>query len=73
MNNKFLFLLALLFLLLCSCDSGGANSVSEGNIGLHLTDWSTFDKTVCAIVLRAEDGTVLSGKEPTVAECEILR
>ena len=47
-----------------------ADSVSEGNIGLHLTDWSSFDKTVCGVVLRAEDGTVLSGKEPTVQECE---
>ena len=47
-----------------------ADSVSEGNIGLHLTDWSNFDKTVCGVVLRAEDGTILSGKEPSVQECE---
>jgi hypothetical protein len=46
------------------------DSVSEGNIGLHLTDWSLFDKTVCGIVLKDKDGNVLFGKEPSVAECE---
>jgi hypothetical protein len=46
------------------------DSVSEGNIGLHLADWSNFDKTVCGIVLKDKDGNVLFGKEPSVAECE---
>jgi hypothetical protein len=46
------------------------DSLSEGNIGLHLTDWSNFDKTVCGIVLKDKDGNVLFGKEPSVAECE---
>jgi len=46
------------------------DSVSEGNIGLHLTDWSKFDKTVCGIVLKDKDGNTLFGKEPSVAECE---
>jgi len=46
------------------------DSISEGNIGLHLTDWSMFDKTVCGIVLKDKDGNVLFGKEPSVAECE---
>jgi hypothetical protein len=47
-----------------------SDSVSEGNIGLHLTDWSLFDKTVCGIVLKDKDGNVLFGREPSVAECE---
>jgi len=46
------------------------DSVSEGNIGLHLTDWSNFDKTVCGIVLKDKDGNVLFGKEPSIVECE---
>jgi len=46
------------------------DSVSEGNIGLHLTDWSNFDKTVCGIVLKDKDGNILFGREPSVAECE---
>lgn len=46
------------------------DSLSEGNIGLHLTDWSNFDKTVCGIVLRDKDGNILFGKEPSIAECE---
>jgi hypothetical protein len=47
-----------------------SDSVSEGNIGLHLADWSNFDKTVCGIVLKDKDGNVLFGREPSVAECE---
>jgi len=46
------------------------DSVSEGNIGLHLADWSNFDKTVCGIVLKDKDGNTLFGREPSVAECE---
>jgi len=46
------------------------DSVSEGNIGLHLADWSKFDKTVCGIALKDKDGNILFGKEPSVAECE---
>jgi len=46
------------------------DSVSEGNIGLHLTDWSDFDKTVCGIVLKDKEGNILFGKEPSIAECE---
>ena len=46
------------------------DSVSEGNIGLRLADWSNFDKTVCGIVLKDEKGNILFGKEPSVAECE---
>ncbi|MDR3000694.1 MAG: hypothetical protein LBU89_05465 [Fibromonadaceae bacterium] len=46
------------------------DSVSEGNIGLNLTDWSTFDKTVCGIVLKDKDGNILFGREPGVVECE---
>ncbi len=46
------------------------DSASEGNIGLHLTDWSLFDKTVCGIALKDKDGNVLFGKEPSIEECE---
>ncbi len=46
------------------------DSVSEGNIGLHLTDWSNFDKTVCGIALKDKDGNILFGKEPSIEECE---
>jgi len=45
-------------------------SVSEGNIGLHLTDWSGFDKTVCGIALKDNEGNILFGREPSVEECE---
>ncbi|MDR2999967.1 MAG: hypothetical protein LBU89_01775 [Fibromonadaceae bacterium] len=45
-------------------------SVSEGNIGLNLTDWSTFDKIVCGIALKDKDGNILFGREPSVEECE---
>jgi hypothetical protein len=46
------------------------DSVSEGNIGLNLMDWSSFDKTVCGIALKDKDGNILYGKEPSVTECE---
>jgi pimeloyl-ACP methyl ester carboxylesterase len=46
------------------------DSVSEGNIGLNLTDWSLFDKIVCGIALKDRDGNILFGREPSVAECE---
>jgi pimeloyl-ACP methyl ester carboxylesterase len=47
-----------------------SDSVSEGNIGLNLTDWSVFDKTVCGIALKDGNGNILFGREPSVAECE---
>lgn len=46
------------------------DSVVEGNIGLHLTDWSPFDKTVCGIALLDDEGTILYGKAPSVEECK---
>jgi len=36
----------------------------------HLADWSNFDKTVCGVALKDENGNILFGKEPSVAECE---
>ena len=45
-------------------------SVTEGNIGLHLTDWSGFDKTVCGIALLDSDGNVIFGQMPSVETCE---
>ena len=45
-------------------------SVIEGNIGLHLTDWSSFDKLVCGIALLDSEGNVIFGKTPSVAECK---
>jgi len=47
------------------------DSVSEGNIGLRLTDWSLFDKTVCGAALKDKDGNVLFGREPNAVECEL--
>jgi hypothetical protein len=47
-----------------------SDSVSEGNIGLNLTDWSAFDKIVCGIALKDKDGNILFGREPSIAECE---
>lgn len=44
-------------------------SVAEGNVGLHLTDWSTFDKLVCGIALIDSEETVIFGKVPSVEEC----
>lgn len=46
------------------------DSVQEGNVGIHLDDWSTFDKTVCGIALEDSDGNILFGKIPSVEECE---
>ena len=45
-------------------------SVVEGNIGLHLTDWSIFDKLVCGVALIDLEGNVLFGKVPSVDECK---
>lgn len=45
-------------------------SVTEGNIGLHLTDWSDFDKTVCGIALLDSEGNVIYGQIPSVEKCE---
>ena len=45
-------------------------SVVEGNIGLHLTDWSVFDKLVCGVALIDLEGNVLFGKVPSVDECK---
>jgi hypothetical protein len=46
-------------------------SVIEGNIGLHLTDWSKFDKTVCGIALLDSEENVIFGNIPSVGECKI--
>ena len=46
------------------------DSVIEGNIGVHLKDWSVFDKTVCGIALIDTDGNVIYGKIPSVSECQ---
>ena len=46
------------------------DSVIEGNIGVHLKDWSVFDKTVCGIALIDSDGNVVYGKIPSVSECQ---
>jgi pimeloyl-ACP methyl ester carboxylesterase len=45
-------------------------SVVEGNIGLHLTDWSIFDKLVCGVALIDSEENVLFGKVPSVDECK---
>lgn len=45
-------------------------SVIEGNIGLHLTDWSKFDKTVCGIALLDSEENVIFGNIPSVGECK---
>ena len=45
-------------------------SVVEGNIGLHLTDWCVFDKLVCGVALIDLEGNVLFGKVPSVDECK---
>jgi hypothetical protein len=44
-------------------------SVEEGNVGLHLMDWSPFDKTVCGIALIDAEENVAYGKIPSVEEC----
>ena len=45
-------------------------TVVEGNIGLHLTDWSDFDKLVCGIALLDSEENVVFGKVPSVNECK---
>ena len=45
-------------------------AVVERNIGLHLTDWSTFDKLVCGIALIDSEENVIFGKVPSVDECK---
>jgi len=47
----------------------GADSVVEGNIGVHLTDWSEFEKVVCGLALKDSSGTIIYGHEPNVKEC----
>lgn len=44
-------------------------SVEEGNVGLHLMDWSAFDKTVCGIALIDAEENTIYGKIPSVEEC----
>ncbi len=44
-------------------------SVTEGNVGLHLADWSAFDKTVCGMALFDAEGDLIYGSIPTVEEC----
>lgn len=46
------------------------DTVTEGNIGLHLNDWSDFDKTVCGIALLDSNENVIYGKIPSVESCE---
>ena len=38
----------------------GQKTVS-GNIGIHLTDWTSFDKTLLGLVLLDETGEILWG------------
>ena len=45
-------------------------SVTEGNVGLRLTDWSEFDKLVCRIALVDSDGNAIYGQIPSVEACE---
>ncbi|MCQ2107345.1 MAG: hypothetical protein MJZ05_01110 [Fibrobacter sp.] len=45
-------------------------SVIESDVGLHLTDWSSFDKTVCGIALFDSEDNVIFGKVPSVNECK---
>ena len=46
------------------------DSVTEGNVGLHLADWSDFDKTVCGIALVDSEGNVIYGQIPSVETCQ---
>lgn len=46
------------------------DGVQEGNVGLRLEDWSTFDKTVCGIALVDFEGNVIFGSEPSIETCE---
>ena len=45
-------------------------SVTEGNVGLRLTDWSEFDKLVCGIALVDSDGNAIYGQIPSIEACE---
>jgi pimeloyl-ACP methyl ester carboxylesterase len=45
-------------------------SVTEGNVGVHLKDWSMFDKTICGIALFDENDDVIFGSVPTVDFCK---
>ncbi|GHV17915.1 hypothetical protein AGMMS49938_18830 [Fibrobacterales bacterium] len=47
----------------------GGDSLTEGNVGLHLTDWSSFEKIVCGIALKDSAGKVIFGSEPSAKEC----
>jgi hypothetical protein len=47
----------------------GADSIVEGNIGVHLTDWSEFEKVVCGLALKDSSETLIYGHEPSVKEC----
>ncbi|WP_405327741.1 esterase/lipase family protein [Fibrobacter sp.] len=45
-------------------------SVKEGDVGVHLKDWSTFDKTVCGMALLDAEDNVIFGSVPTVEHCK---
>ena len=45
-------------------------SVSEGDVGVHLEDWSAFDKTVCGMALLDAEDNVIFGSVPTVEHCK---
>ena len=45
-------------------------SVVEGNVGLRLLDWSSFDKTVCGIALVDSEDNVIFGSVPSVEKCK---
>ncbi|WP_173473330.1 triacylglycerol lipase [Fibrobacter succinogenes] len=45
-------------------------SVNEGDVGIHLKDWSTLDKTVCGMALLDAEDNVIFGSVPTVERCK---
>lgn len=46
------------------------DSVTEGNIGIHLSDWSIFNKNVCGLILQSSEGLVIYGELPDIERCK---
>lgn len=45
-------------------------SVTEGDVGVHLKDWSAFDKTVCSIALLDAENNEVYGSVPSIEYCK---
>lgn len=45
-------------------------TIEDGAVGLHLIDWSTFDKNVCGFAVTDSDGNIIFSSNPSVEGCK---